>query len=811
MGWGANKMQVTANAAAQFAAIDACPSDDMLDLITAAGGNLRTFFNSGTWQGLDFSMYDMSSTEFLNATVCGCVFRSGDISPETISGCRIFEDNRFVESQTASTDGSSPSHAFLDAESIVELIRVYNPKTDEELIQRAYAFGAKQHEGQFRHSGEPYFTHPVAVACILTEQRVDDATIVAALLHDLIEDTAATKKQISEIFGDEIAGLVSGATKLTNLQLSSENKRLVENFRELFIAVAKDMRVILVKLADRLHNMRTIKTMRPEKQAQKATETLNVFAPLASQMGLQWMREELEDLSFKVLNPDARSSILRRFISQQKQHGDIVEKFISELREELGNAGLKTEVFGRAQKPYSIWRSMNEGHQGFSRLTDAYTFRVVTNIEDDCYRVQGVIHRKWNAVPGRFKDYISQPKSNGYRAVHTEVSGRDGLRVQIIIQSREMGEVADRGVFEAHSYREGERSKNSLAVDPKKWASAFSERLTDEISHEEFLDSVKIDSFADQVYCFTPKGEVIRLPRGSTPIDFAYAIHTRIGDACVGTKVDGLRTPLWTRLKNGQQVEIITAKGQTPQPTWLEICQSSRARAAIRRALRNADRDRFIRLGRELARVGFEAREKKSTDKAMRVAAKRLGLENSDQLLMKFGQAEVTVDEAFTALYPEVPLGVDDDIKVEDSIIGLGAGQIFSRASCCQPLPGERVVGIDSGGALEAHAIDCFELAKYEPKLERWVDIHWREGRHSLSYPISLSVDLIDSARALGRIFSLVDDFGSKVGETKLSLGQGEMRTLSLVIIVRDVEHLAAILDAIEAEDDVASVRRKRG
>jgi GTP diphosphokinase / guanosine-3',5'-bis(diphosphate) 3'-diphosphatase len=383
----------------------------------------------------------------------------------------------------------------------------------------------------------------------------------------------------------EIAELVDGVTKLTNLQLSSLESKQAENFRKLFMAMSKDLRVILVKLADRLHNMRTIKSMRAEKQVQKARETMDIFAPLAGRMGMQWMREELEDLAFRVLNPEARNSIIRRFITLQRETGDVIQKITADIRLELEKAGIQADVFGRAKKPYSIWRKLQEKDQAFSRLSDIYGFRIITRSEADCYRVLGAIHQRWRAVPGRFKDYISQPKSNGYRSIHTTVSGRDGKRVEVQIRTREMNEVAEAGVAAHWAYRDGVRVENPIRRRPGQVdRDSLTERFETTEDNDEFLEHVKLEMYTDQVFCFTPKGEVVKLPRGATPLDFAYAIHTRIGHSCVGAKVDGIRVPLWTRLKNGQSVEIITAEGQRPQATWIDIVATGRAKSAIRRS-----------------------------------------------------------------------------------------------------------------------------------------------------------------------------------------------------------------------------------
>src|SRR6056297_601506 len=426
------------------------------------------------------------------------------------------------------------------ADDLIALVRQYNPRTDEALIRQAYDFGRSMHAGQQRHSGEPYFTHPVAVAAILTEQRLDDATIVTALLHDTIEDTKGTYGEIAERFGEDVAELVDGVTKLTNLELSNLESKQAENFRKLLMAMSKDLRVILVKLADRLHNMRTIRHMPIEKQQKKAHETMDIFAPLAGRMGMQWMRDELEDLSFRVLNPDARASIIRRFITLQKETGDVIPKITDDIETVLEKHGVSADVFGRAKKPFSIWRKMQEKQLAFSRLSDIYGFRVITETEDDCYRVLGAIHQRWRAVPGRFKDYISQPKSNGYRSIHTTVSGRDGKRVEVQIRTRQMHEVAEAGVAAHWAYRDGVRTQNPFAVDPARWLASLTEQFDAEEDHDDFLEAVKLEMYADQVFCFTPKGDVVKLPKGATPIDFAYAIYTRIGHACVGAKVDGM-------------------------------------------------------------------------------------------------------------------------------------------------------------------------------------------------------------------------------------------------------------------------------
>ena len=699
----------------------------------------------------------------------------------------------------------------IDAADLVALVKNYNPKANGALIERAYVYGQEMHEGQKRHSGEPYFSHPVAVAAILTEQQLDDATIITALLHDTIEDTRSTYSEIEKRFGKEVAELVDGVTKLTNLQLSSTETKQAENFRKLFMAMSRDLRVILVKLSDRLHNMRTIRSMRPDKQLQKARETMDIFAPLAGRMGMQWMREELEDLAFRVINSEARNSIIRRFITLQRETGDVIQKITSDIEQELEAAGIRAEVFGRAKKPYSIWRKMQEKEIGFSRLSDIYGFRIIVETEAECYGALGAVHRRWRAVPGRFKDYISQPKSNGYRSIHTTVSGRDGKRVEVQIRTREMHEVAEAGVAAHWSYRDGVRVENPFAVDPASWISTLTERFDSEEDHDEFLEAVKLEMYADQVFCFTPKGDVVKLPRGATPLDFAYAIHTRIGDSCVGAKVDAVRVPLWTRLKNGQSVEIMTAEGQRPQATWIDIVATGRAKTAIRRSLREEDRERFVKLGRELARLAFDQVGKRATEKALSTAAKHLGLEGSQELLARIGSAELTAREVIQTLYPELSRKSGNEIDAARAVVGLKPSQTFRRAACCQPVPGERIVGIRyRGKGVMIHAIDCEALVEFEDDTDHWVDLHWQEGQHPPVHTVSLDLTIANDNGVLGRICTLIGEQQANISDLVFIDRKPDFYRLIVDVDLRDTEHLHAMILALEADSDVASVGRHR-
>ncbi|SFI84244.1 RelA/SpoT family protein [Jannaschia pohangensis] len=700
----------------------------------------------------------------------------------------------------------------IKVDDLIALVRAYNPRTDAALIRAAYAYAAEMHEGQIRRSGEPYFTHPVEVACLLTEQRLDDATIITALLHDTIEDTRSTFAEIERRFGTEIAEMVDGVTKLTNLELTSSETKQAENFRKLFMAMSRDLRVILVKLTDRLHNMRTIRHMAPHKQIQKAHETMEIYAPLAGRMGMQWMREELEDLCFAVINSEARTSILRRFVTLQREAGDMIRRITDDIETEMARAEIPATVMGRAKRPFSIWRKMEEKAIGFSRLSDIYGFRIIVGTEAECYRSLGVIHQRWRSVPGRFKDYISQPKSNGYRSIHTTVSGRDGKRVEVQIRTQEMHEVAERGVAAHWSYRDGVRAENPFAVDPAVWLRTMNERLEEAQDHDEFLEAVKLEMYTDQVFCFTPKGDVIKLPKGATPIDFAYAIHTRIGHRTVAAKVDGMRVPLWTRLRNGQSVEVVTAEAQTPQATWIDIATTGRAKASIRRALKAERRTGHVRLGRELARAAFAQVGKRLTDKAMETAAKALGQEGPDSLLAAIGSSEISSRTVVATLWPEVAHAPPfPDVPAESAIVGLDPKAHYDRATCCQPVPGERIVGISNKGrGVTIHAIDCPRMVEFEDQPDRWIDLHWSPGHHAPRNAVTLDLTISNAPGVLGRICTLIAEQNANISDLRFIDRKPDFFRVLIDVDVRDREHLHALIMATDTDDDVARIARHR-
>ena len=700
-------------------------------------------------------------------------------------------------------------------ETLLEAARAYNPRSSASLIRSAYDYAARAHEGQTRRSGEPYITHPLAVAGIIAGQRMDDATIVTALLHDTVEDTGSTQDEIARLFGPDIARLVDGVTKLTGFELTSHETKQAENFRKLFMAMGEDLHVIVVKLADRLHNMRTIRAMPPEKQSVKARETMEIYAPLAGRMGMQSMREELEDLAFHVLDPLSRRGVMRRFASLRKRQGDVVDRITTDLESLMAAEGIPAQVQGRAKRPYSIWRKMQEKDLPFERLSDIFAFRVITDTDEACYRALGAIHRRWRAVPGRFKDYISQPKANGYRSIHTTVSGRDAKRVEVQIRSREMHEVAESGVAAHWSYRDGMPGQNRFAVDPTRWVAEMTARFgavgEGPEDDAEFLEHMKLEMYQDQVFCFSPKGDVVQLPRGATPLDFAYAIHTRVGDRCVGAKVDGRRVPLFTRLRNGQSVEIITAEGQRPQPGWLEDVRTGRAKSAIRRSLRAHDRERLTRLGRELARAAFDAAGGRLTDKALAVAAERLGDESGDLLLARIGAGEVTAREVAALLYPDRS-GSGPDRPPETPVIGLEPGQSFRRGECCEPLPGEPIIGIATRGEeVVLHARHCHALLAVEDEPERWVDARWAPGTHPPSFPVTLHLIIANHAGVLGRVCSVIGAQGANITDLAFEDTKPDYYRIRVSVSLSGAAHYHRLRGALEAETDVAELSRHRG
>ncbi|MCI4660208.1 MAG: bifunctional (p)ppGpp synthetase/guanosine-3',5'-bis(diphosphate) 3'-pyrophosphohydrolase [Neomegalonema sp.] len=717
---------------------------------------------------------------------------------------------------------------------LIDMVRAYNPNTDEALINKAYVFGIRAHGSQTRASGEPYFNHPVEVAAILTDLKLDDATIVTALLHDTIEDTAASYQQLAQEFGSTVADLVDGVTKLSKLKLVSKESQQAENLRKLLVAMSKDPRVLLVKMADRLHNMRTIGHLRDDKQRRIAEETLEIFAPLAGRMGMQSMREELEDLAFQVINSEARHSIMRRFVHlRNSTEEDFVAETVAAIEIALKSAGVSATVSGREKRPYSIWRKANIRKISFEKLSDIVGFRLIVANEAECYRTLGVIHRRWHAVPGRFKDYISGPKSNGYRSLHTTVISKTGQRIEIQIRTPQMNEVAETGVAAHWAYRDGVRSENPFAVDPFSWLREFIRKAElgtpageggEEFSHADFLAETKLDIGFEQVFCFTPDGEVINLPQGATMLDFAYAVHTDLGNSAVAAVADGRQVPLQNEVRNGQTVKIVQSKGGLPASFWIDIVKTGRARAAIRKTLRNFERKNAATLGKRLIEGVFEQAQMPFSTRALETAAEKLGAASSEAILADVGEAKLSAHDIFKAVYPEVEhgpgakhageSGENLPMIVRGNALSAmeGAPLIVPAAKCCSPIPGDRVIALrEPGRGYFLHTIDCDALALFDDDMERWVDVDWSPEAHDKPInTVPVELVLANEPGALGTVCSLVGASGANIADMIFQDRKPDFYRLEIVLEVRDLRHLTNIVTTLSAQPAVASIDRRR-
>src|SRR5258706_11396297 len=704
---------------------------------------------------------------------------------------------------------------------LVERVLAYDPDADEALLNRAYVYAMTAHGKQFRASGDPYFAHPLEVAAILTDLKLDVPTIVTALLHDTIEDTLVTYEDIREKFGEEIATLVDGVTKLTQLQVFSERTKQAENFRKLMLAITSVIRVLLVKLADRLHNMRTLGcTDKPDRRRRIEQETVAIYAPLSGRIGMQNMREELEDQAFAELDPEARNSIVTHFARLDMVGGDRVGRIADQIKRRLAEHGMEAWVYGRGKRPFSIWRKLQTKKLSFEQLSDIFGFRVIVGSTADCYRALGIIHTSWQMVPERFKDFISTPKPNGYRSIHTTVIGPEKQRVEIQIRTQEMHDVAERGVAAHWRYREHVpdagpgKNNDSLAYG---WLRDMVDLLERGDSAEEVLEHSRLAMYQDQVFCFTPKGSLISLPRGATPIDFAYAVHTDLGNSAVGAKINGNHAPLHTPLKNGDQVEIITMRDSSPSPMWEQFVVTGRARAEIRRFLRHAQRDEHVRFGRKILEKTFADEGRELTDKAVGEVAKKLRLAKAEDVYADVGRGALRGHEVLQAVFPELKRTGKVAKKIVPgavkpiSIRGLTEGISYTLGQCCHPLPGDRIVGLNTPGeGLVIHTIDCAELDKAH-NMDDWLDVGWGQGASEIGQSVArIQVRVKNAPGSLATAMSAIAANGGNIFNMKVT----DRNPLFFEFIVdvegRDVAHLQNILGALRVSDSVESVDRVR-
>ena len=706
---------------------------------------------------------------------------------------------------------------------LVERVKAYDAGADEDAINRAYVFSMKVHGAQKRASGDPYFSHPLEVAGILTQYRLDTASIVTALLHDAVEDTLTTLDEISRLFGPEVARLVDGVTKLSRLELQSDQTKQAENFRKLLIAMSEDIRVLLVKLADRLHNMRTLHYIpEQEKRLRIARETMEIYAPLAERIGMHDIQQELEDLSFAQLNAEGRESILTRLSFLRERGVGLIPKITDQLKRILAEEGLDAWVSGREKTPYSIWIKMQRKNVGFEQLSDVMAFRIVVADVSDCYRALGVLHSRYTVVPGRFKDYISLPKSNGYRSLHTGVYGPERQRIEVQIRTREMHDVAELGVAAHWDYKAGGGGRDGKQY---RWMRELLDILDHASGPEEFLEHTKLEMFQDQVFCFTPKGDLISLPRGSTTVDFAYAVHSEVGDHCVGAKINGRMMPLRTVLKNGDQVDIVTSKAQTPSPTWERFIMTGKARARIRRFIRTQQRQQFVDLGRSILQKAFRAEGHEFGEKAVDGVLKIFKCATAEDLYAMVGEGLHSDREVLGAVFPGsrpaakiganvVPLRAPRKKDRNDGvpIRGLIAGMAIHYAGCCHPLPGDRIVGIvTTGKGVTIHTIDCETLESFAEAPERWLDVSWEKQDDEAARTGRIALIVQNEQGSLGALSTVIAKNLGNITNLKITNRTQQFWEMLIDVEVRDVKHLSNIIAALRATPAINSVERARG
>jgi GTP pyrophosphokinase len=709
---------------------------------------------------------------------------------------------------------------------ILDRVRSYHEHADTELINRAYVYAARMHQGQLRRSGDPYFIHPVSVADIIAQLHLDTASICAALLHDVIEDTQSTPEDLTREFGKEITFLVEGVTKLGQLNFGSREDREAESFRKMLLAMSRDIRVLLVKLADRLDNMRTLHYMSLEAQERIARETLDVYAPLAGRLGIQWLKDELEDLSFKYLYPEAYAQLARKLEKASRDSGKYIHRVVGQVEHMMAEAGVQgVEITGRLKHLFSIYRKMRQQKCDFERVHDLMAFRVVVPQLSDCYGALGVVHSHWTPVPGRFKDYIALPKSNMYQSLHTTVIGPEHRRIEVQIRTREMHRTADMGIAAHWDYKEGGVLGDGDAARFR-WLRELMEYQKDVKDPEEFFDGIKVDLFADEVYVFTPKGDVRVFPRGSTPVDFAYAIHSEIGDHCVGARVNGSIVPLRYKLHNGDTVEILTASAQQPHKDWLSFVRTARARVRIRGHIRGDERQRSVQLGRDLLERQLHKRglsyQRLLKSGEFERAAKTLHLTSGDELFHQVGYGHVSPTQVIDAILP--PEGPEPEKSMKpgllektvrkvtrkdnnDGIVIGGVNDVLVRfAKCCSPLPGDPVTGwITRGRGVTVHRRGCKRALELE--LERRVECHWARDS-KLELPVTIRIVTADRPGILANLSRQFNESGVNITEATCRASVEGRALNTFQFQVDDVSKLRALMRKLSKVDGVYEVER---
>jgi guanosine-3',5'-bis(diphosphate) 3'-pyrophosphohydrolase len=686
---------------------------------------------------------------------------------------------------------------------LVERVKAYDPEADEALLNRAYVYTVQKHGSQKRASGDPYFSHPVEVAGLMTDLKLDQETIITALLHDTVEDTLATIEDIEKLFGPDVAKLVDGVTKLSKIEQMPENERAAENLRKFLLAMSEDLRVLLVKLADRLHNMRTLHFIsNPDKRRRIARETMDIYAPLAERVGMYEYMREMQMLAFEQLEPEAYATITGRLEQIRSSEGGQVDAIALKIKQALAEAGLDVEVWGREKHPYSIWRKMAERHVSFEQVTDIFAFRVLTASLEDCYRALGVLHTTWKMVPGRFKDYVSTPKTNGYKSLHTTLIHEGSMRVEVQIRTRDMHRTNEFGLAAHWAYKHAEQPDGQVG-----WLRDLIEIVDASHDAEELLEHTKLAIYQDRIFAFTPKGALFQLPKGSTAVDFAFAVHTNLGAQTVGAKINGRHMPLRTPLGNGDVVEIIRLPSAQPQLSWLGFVVTGKARAAIRRAVRQKERAEIASIGEKLFDEIADRLPAKVGRKGLKAALERLDMGDEEDLMYAIGSAKISDRAVMEALVP----GSTADLPEEPtqgraiSIKGLTAGMGFTLADCCHPLPGDRIVGLRRPGqGVEVHAIDCLALANGEDA--DWVDLSWGEDSHGAVGRVQ--VVLYNRPGTLAEMAGTFARNNANVMHLALTQSDDPFHTYEVDLEVQDLAHITRIISSLRASDSVAQAER---
>jgi len=705
---------------------------------------------------------------------------------------------------------------------LVERVKAYDPSTDEDAVNRAYVFAMRAHGSQIRAAGDPYFSHPLEVAGILTDMRLDHGTIITALLHDTVEDTKATVRDIENLFGKEVGRLVDGVTKLNRIDLQSDSAKQAENFRKLVIAMSEDIRVLLIKLADRLHNMRTLGYIKEEEKRRRiAVETMDIYAPLAERIGIQEFKDELEHLAFRELNPDAFDTVLSRLEFLISQGGNIISEIENELSATCAAAGLQVSITGRKKTPYSVWQKMQRKSVNVEQLSDIVAFRLVVPTVMDCYKALGIIHSAYPVLPGRFKDFISTPKPNGYQSLHTGIIGPKRQRVEIQMRTLEMHDVAELGVAAHWNYKQGGTATREGRQ--YRWMRELLEILEQASNPEEFLEHTKLEMYQDQVFSFTPKGDLIALPRGATLVDFAYAVHSEVGDGCVAARINGKSRPLTTQLQNGDQVSIDISETAKPSPLWEQFVVTGKAKAAIRKFVRNERYEQFCDLGKAILQKQLRRTGTRYSQKLLLQAATVLNFETIEDVLAATGEGVISSSDVLHAILPGgnyiIPSTNDNVVPItrmrkSDTIPlkGLIPGMAFHYARCCHPLPGERIVGIvTTGKGVTVHTIDCETLEGFQSMPERWLDVSWDVDVEHSHHIGRLGIVLENEPGSLGSVTSTIGKNLGNIINFKIISRSVDFFEMQIDVEVNHVKHLKNIIAALRATPVISSVERARG